>query len=133
MSATDRSASRTAPDHRLRADVGGAHGTAKTSTAAAFALVFGVSALVTALTAILTVVSVPLGVIGVILGIVGMKMAREPAVTGRGVAVGGLVLSILALLVAAAFAVGITTVLNDEGAVNRLERQVEDLRDRLPN
>lgn len=133
MSAMNRPTSRTAPDHRLPhgGDAGG--NPAKTSAAATFSLVFGVAALFSALTAILSVVSIPLGIIGVILGIVGMKMASQPGVTGRGVAIGGLVLSILALLLAAAFAVGVSTLLNDESAVNRLERQVEDLRDRLPD
>jgi hypothetical protein len=105
---------------------------AKTSTAATFALVFGVSALISALTVILSAVGLILGVIGVILGIVGLRMARRPGVTGRSVAIGGLVLSILAVLIAIAFAAGVTTFLNDEGAVDRLQRQVEEMRDDLP-
>ncbi|MFC0098963.1 hypothetical protein ACFFKH_15705 [Micromonospora marina] len=60
-------------------------------------------------------------------------MAARPAVTGRGVAVAGLVLSVLALLLGLALGAGITTFLNDDSAVDRLQQQVDDLRDRLDN
>ncbi|MBM0232039.1 hypothetical protein JNW91_09260 [Micromonospora sp. STR1_7] len=104
----------------------------KTSSAAAFALVFGVAALFSVLTVILSAVGLLLGIIGIILAIIGMRMSRRPGVTGRGLAIGGLILSILAVLVALAFAAGITTFLNNEDAVDRLDRRVEDLRDKLP-
>ncbi|MGB2566909.1 DUF4190 domain-containing protein [Micromonospora citrea] len=104
---------------------------AKTSAAAAFALVFGVAALFSVLTAILAWIGLVLGIIGVILGIVGLKMSRRPGVTGRGVAIGGLVLSALAVLLGLALAAGITTFVNDEGAVDRLQQRVDDLRDKL--
>jgi hypothetical protein len=110
---------------------GGPGTAAKTSAAATFALVFGVSALISVLTAILAWIGVVLAIIGVILGIVGLKMARRPGVTGRGVAIGGLVLSVLALLIGLALGAGITTFLNNEGAVDRLQQQVDDLRDRI--
>ncbi|MBM0229384.1 hypothetical protein DKT69_32955 [Micromonospora sicca] len=106
---------------------------AKTSPAAAFALVFGVAALVCVLTAIFAPVGLVLGIIGLILGIVALRMTRRPGVTGRGVAIGGLVLSVIAVLVAIAFAAGVTTFLNNKQAVDRLERQVEHLRDKLPH
>ncbi|MFG3422507.1 DUF4190 domain-containing protein [Micromonospora sp. NPDC049460] len=114
-----------------RTRAGRAGPSAKTSAAAAFALVFGVAALISVLTVILSWIGLLLGIIGVILGIVGLKMARRPGVTGRGVALGGLVLSALAVLIGLAFAAGITTFLNNESAVNRIQRQVDDLRDRL--
>ncbi|MBQ0905342.1 hypothetical protein [Micromonospora sp. U21] len=104
---------------------------AKTSAAATFALVFGVAGLFSVLTAILAWVGLVLGIIGIILGIAGLKMARRPGVTGRGVAIGGLVLSILAVLIGLGLAAGITTFLNNEGAVDRLQQQVDDLRDKL--
>ncbi|WP_018783864.1 DUF4190 domain-containing protein [Micromonospora sp. CNB394] len=107
--------------------------TAKTSTAAALALVFGVAALFSVLTAILAWIGVVLAIVGVVLGIVGLKMAARPGVTGRGVAIGGLVLSVLALLLGLALGAGITTFLNDDSAVDRLQQQVDDLRDRLDN
>ncbi|MEU5551848.1 hypothetical protein ABZ738_18945 [Micromonospora sp. NPDC047793] len=93
---------------------------------------FGVAALISVLTAILASVGLVLGIIGIILGIIGLRMARRPNVTGWGLAVGALVLNIVAVLIAIAFAAGLTTFLNNENAVNRLERQVEDLREKLP-
>ena len=59
-------------------------------------------------------------------------MTRRPGVTGRGVAIGGLVISVIAVLLALAFAAGVTTFLNNKQAVDRLERQVEDVRNKLP-
>ena len=109
----------------------GAGTAAKTSAAATFSLVFGVAALISVLTAILAWIGVVLAIIGLILGIVGLKMARRPGVTGRGVAIGGLVLSVLALLIGLALGAGVSTFLNDEGAVDRLQQQVDDLRDRI--
>lgn len=111
---------------------GGGSGTAaKTSAAATFALVFGVAALISVLTVILSWAGLILGIIGVVLGIVGLKMAGRPGVTGRSVAIGGLVLSALAVLIGLAFAAGISTFLNNEAAVDRMQQQVDDLRDRL--
>lgn len=104
---------------------------AKTSAAATFGLVFGVAALLSVLTAILASVGLLLGIIGVILAIIGLRMSRRPGVTGRGVAIGGLVLSALAVLLGLALAAGITTFVNNEGAVDRLEKRVSDLRDKL--
>lgn len=108
-------------------------GRAKTSAAAAFSLVFGVAAFFSVLTAILAWIGLLLGIIGVILAIVGLKMSRRPGVTGRGVAIGGLVLSALAVLLGLALAAGISTFVNNEGAVDRLQQRVDDLRDRLDN
>ncbi|WP_416903418.1 DUF4190 domain-containing protein [Micromonospora echinospora] len=112
--------------------VRGAPTEAKTSAAATFALVFGVAALISVLTAILASVGLVLGIIGIVLGVVGLRMATRPGVTGRGVAIGGLVLSILAVVLGLALAAGVSTFVNNEGAVDRLERQVSDLRDKLP-
>ncbi|MFC6022844.1 hypothetical protein ACFP2T_42655 [Plantactinospora solaniradicis] len=131
MSAADHPIPGRGAQHATRHDVGGATG-AKTSTAATFALVFGVSALISSLTVILSVVGLILGIIGVVLGVAGLRMARRPGVTGHSVAIGGLVLSILAVLVAIAFAAGVSTFLNDQDAVNRLQDQVEQMRDDLP-
>ncbi|MGK5441490.1 hypothetical protein ACSNN7_06630 [Micromonospora sp. URMC 105] len=113
----------------VRAGNGG--GRAKTSAAATFALVFGVAAFFSVLTAILAWIGLLLGIIGVILAIVGLKMSRRPGVTGRGVAIGGLVLSALAVLLGLALVAGISTFVNNEGAVDRLQQRVDDLRDRL--
>lgn len=112
-------------EHRLKP--------AKTSAAAVFALVFGLSALLSVLTVILAPLALALSLVGIVLGFVGMKMAKRVGVTGKGVAIGGLVLSIIALLLAITAAVGVTTFLNNESAVDRLERQVQKLRDDLPS
>jgi len=105
---------------------------AKTSAAAAFALVFGLLAFCSVLTVILAPLAVVLAIVGIILGVVGLRMSRRVGITGRSVAIGGLVLAIIALLLAITAAIGITTFLNDDAAVNRLEQQVEKLRDDLP-
>jgi len=105
---------------------------AKTSAAATFALVFGLAALLSVLTIILSPLGLVLGLIGIVLGVVGLKMAKRPGVTGKGVAIGGLVLAVLAVLLSAAAAIGITTVLNDDSAVQRLEQRVEQLRSQVP-
>jgi len=71
---------------------------ARTSVAAVFALVFGVLALFSVLIVILAPVGLVFGVIGLILGVVGLRRARRPGITGKGVAAGGLVLSVVAVL-----------------------------------
>lgn len=105
---------------------------AKTSVAAAIALALGVAALLCVLTVILSPVGLVLGVLGIIAGIVGIKAAKKVGITGGGVAKTGLVLSVLAVIAAIVFAVGTVTFLNNQGAVDRLEQQVQNLRDKLP-
>ena len=106
---------------------------AKTSAAAAFALVFGVSALFCALTGILAPVAVVLGLIGIVLGIVGMKKGRLPGVTGRGVAIGGLVTALLGLLLGAAVLAGAAVFVNDSSNLDRLQGWIDDARSSLPS
>ena len=125
VAATDRDRERYEERHLVRP--------AKTSAAAAFALVFGVAALFTALTAILAPVAVVLGLIGLILGIAGLKMARRVGVTGKGVAIGGLVTAVLGLLLGAAVIAGAAVFVNDEQNLNRLEGWIEDVRNDLPS
>lgn len=105
---------------------------AKTSAAAAFALVFGVSALLSVLTIVVGPLGILLAIIGIILGVVGIRNARRVGVTGKGVATGGLVLSVIALLIAGLLAAGVTVFINDQQAVDRLEQKVQQLRDQLP-
>ena len=105
---------------------------ARTSAAAVFALIFGVLALFSVLIVILAPVGLVFGVIGLILGVMGLRRARRPGITGKGVAAGGVVLSVVAVLLAVAFAVGVVTVLNNQSAVDRLQHQVQNLRDKLP-
>ena len=106
---------------------------AKTSAAATFALVFGLAALFCALTAILAPAAVLFGLIGIVLGVVGLKMAKRPHVTGRGVAIGGLVTAILGLLLGGAVLAGIAAVVNDEQRLDQLQNQIDSLRDDVPS
>ena len=105
---------------------------AKTSAAAAFALVFGLAALFCALTAILSPAAVVFAVIGIILGIVGMKMAKRPGVTGKGVAIGGLVTAVLGLLIGGAVLAGAAALVNDERRLDQLQQQIDKLRESAP-
>ena len=73
-----------------------------------------------------------LAIIGIILAVVGYRMTKRVGVTGRGVATGGLVLSVIALLLAITAAIGITTFLNNQAPVDRLNPQVQQMQDKLP-
>jgi len=101
----------------------------KTSVAAVFALVFGVCSL----TVLLSPAALVLGIIALILAAAGIAMSRRPQVTGKGVAIGGLVTGLLALIVSGALLGGAATVLNNRSAVDRLDKQVQKLKDKLPN
>jgi hypothetical protein len=105
---------------------------AKTSAAAAFALVFGLSALICALTALLSPVAIVLGLIGIVLGIVGMKMAKRPGVTGKGVAIGGLVTALLGLVLGGVVLGGLTAVINNESQLDRIQGYLDKARAQLP-
>lgn len=104
----------------------------KTSAAAVFALVFGLAALFCALTAILAPAAVVFALIGIVLGVVGLKMSKKPHVTGHGVAIGGLVTAVLGLLLGGAVIAGAAVLVNDEGALDRISEQIDDLRDDVP-
>ena len=106
--------------------------TPKTSAAATFALVFGLSALICVLTVLLALPGLVLALVGLVLGAVGLSKTGKPWVTGKALAVSGLVLSGLALLLGVAVTVGTIALLNDQQAVDRLDEQLQDLRDGLP-
>jgi len=105
---------------------------AKTSAVAVFSLIFGLTALYAVLTVILSPLGLVLSLIGLVLGFLGIRAARTMGVTGKGVAISGIVLSVIALVGSIAIAAGVTFFLNDEDAVQRFENSVEDLRDDLP-
>lgn len=106
---------------------------AKTSAAAAFALVFGLAALFCALTAILSPVAVVFGLIGIVLALVAFKMTKKPGVTGKGVAIGGLVTAVLGLVLGGVVLGGLAAVVNDEAQLDRLQGYVDDAREQLPS
>ena len=110
-----------------------APGHAKTSAAAAFGLVFGLAALFCALTAILAPAAVVFGILGIIIAAAGMAMSKRPGVTGRGVAIGGLVTAILGLLLGGAVLGGLAAVVNNENAVNRISTQLDKIKEQLPS
>ena len=116
---------------------GGDHHTemrpAKTSAAAVFALVFGLAALFCALTAILSPAAVVFGILGIVLGIVGLKMAKRVGVTGKGVAIGGLVTAVLGLLLGGAVIGGLSALVNDEQRLDQLQNQIDELRSDVPS
>lgn len=104
----------------------------KTSAAAAFALVFGLSALICTLTILLSPVGVVFGLIAVILGFVGLSKSKRPLITGRGIAMSGLIMGLLGLLLGAAVLAGTATFLNNQDNIDRIEQRLEQLRDDFP-
>lgn len=128
MSAFDSS-----DDQRSTRDARGAVvvGSPKTSAAAVFALVFGLLSLFTALLALLAPLAVAFGLIGLILGIVGIRNAKQIDVTGKGVAIGGLVLSVIGLLLGVALLIGVTVFVNS-GGLDQLEQRIQDIRGDIP-
>jgi hypothetical protein len=106
---------------------------AKTSAAAVFGLVFGLAALFCALTGILAPAAVVFGVIGLILAVVGIKMAKRIGITGKGVAIGGLVTSLVGLILGGVVLAGITAVVNDQKQLDRVQRYIDDARSNLPS
>lgn len=106
---------------------------AKTSAAAVFGLVFGLAALFCALTGILAPAAVLFGVVGVILAVIGVKMAKRIGITGRGVAIGGLVTSVLGLVLGGVVLAGVTAVVNNQKQLDRVQRYIDDARSNLPS
>ena len=105
---------------------------AKTSAAAVFALVFGLAALFCALTAILSPAAIVFAVIGLILAVVGLKMAKKPGVTGKGVAVGGLVTALLGLILGGVIIGGLAAVVNNKSQLDRIQQYLDDAKAKLP-
>ena len=94
---------------------------------------FGLAALFCALTAILAPAAVVFGLIGLILGVVGLKMARRVGVTGKGVAIGGLVTAVLGLLLGLAVMAGAAVFVNDEARLDQLQTWIDDARGNIPS
>jgi hypothetical protein len=106
---------------------------ARTSAAAVFALVFGLIAFLAALTGLLAPVAVVFGLVGLILGVLGMRAGKRALTTGRGVAIGGLVLSVIALLLGIAAIVGVaTTVSNNPQILDQITNLVNNARNQVP-
>jgi membrane-bound ClpP family serine protease len=106
---------------------------AKTSAAAAFALVFGLAALFCALTGLLAPAAVVFGIIGLVLAVVGIKMAKRTGITGKGVAIGGLVTALIGLILGGVVLAGATAVVNNQKQLDRVQRYIDDARSNLPS
>ena len=106
---------------------------ARTSTAATFGLLSGLTALLATLTVILAPIGVILSIVGLILSVLGFRSSRRPGITGRTIAISGMLLSSIALILGVVLVSGAITVLNDESAVNWMEDQVQELRNNLPS
>ncbi len=106
---------------------------AKTSAAAVFALVFGLAALFCALTAILSPAAILFGIIGLILAVAGLKMAKRPGITGKGVAVGGLITALLGLILGGIVIGGLAAVVNNKSQLDRIQSYLDDAHTKLPS
>ena len=104
---------------------------ARTSAAAALGLVLGLTALFCVLSIVLSPLALLLGVVGILVSVLGLRNAGRTGITGRWLAVIGLLLSVGSLVLSLAALLGVTTVLNDRGAVDRIEQRLVDARDRL--
>lgn len=106
---------------------------AKTSSATVFGLVFGLAALFCAFTAILSPAAVLFGIIGLILAIAGPKMAKRPGITGKSVAVGGLVTALRGLILGGVVLGGLATFLNDKTQLDRIQSYLDKQQAKLPS
>lgn len=106
---------------------------AKTSAAAVFALVFGLSALFCALTGLLAPAAVVLGIIGLVLAAVAFGKVKRPGVTGKGVAIGGLVTALLGLVLGGVVLAGAAFIVNNDSQLDRLQGYLDDARSNLPS
>lgn len=76
------------------------------------ALVLGIVALLIALIPVIGILGGLLGIVGVILGTLGLAKVRRHQATNRGVALTGIILSVLAILVAVVWGLLIGVVFN---------------------
>ncbi|MBA2640218.1 MAG: DUF4190 domain-containing protein [Nocardioidaceae bacterium] len=105
---------------------------AKTSATAVFALIFGLLAFFGILSILFSPIALPLAVLGLIFGVVGIKRTTEPQRTGKALAIIGLILSVLALVLAVAAVVGGFILLDDPGVIDWLDTRLADARENLP-
>ena len=104
---------------------------AHTSPAATFSLITGVLAAYTAVLVFLSPADIVLGVAAVLLGLFGMRAASKVGVTGRWLAALGTLLGLGAILLGTLTLTDVHTSLNDKGAVDRMQQQVDQWRNRV--
>lgn len=99
---------------------------AKTSPVAVFALVFGLAAFIFALTGVLSPLAILFAIVGIVLGVMGRK-GLQPQLTGKGVATGGLVLAVIALLLGIVVIVGAVMGLIGPSLLGPVQQQFSNL------
>jgi hypothetical protein len=104
---------------------------AHTSGAAAFSLIVGVVAAYTALLVFAAPADIALGFVAVLLGLIGMRSASKVGVTGRWLAALGTLLGLGAILLGTLTMANVQTSLNDKDAVDRIQQQVDQWRNRV--
>jgi hypothetical protein len=62
-----------------------------------------------------------------------VKMAKRIGVTGKGVAIGGLVTSLIGLILGGVVLAGVTAVVNDQKQLDRVQKYIDDARADLPS
>lgn len=106
------------------------------------ALVCGIIALILSWIPLINLLSVVLGIAAIVTGVMGIRRAADPGVGQKGLAVGGLVTGVIALLLSLLILVGMASILSDpdvrdtfdrlrEGedpqeVIEDLERQIEE-------
>lgn len=119
-----------APPPQSWDDPGGAPPSQQGSNGLAIAaLVTGIIGLLLSWIPFVNVLALVLGIVAVGTGIAGVRRTRAPGVGGKGLAVGGLVTGIIAILVSlliiVLFVVGFSGALNDPDVRDSLDRLME--------
>jgi hypothetical protein len=81
---------------------------------------------------VLAPLAILFGIVGIVLGVIGRKKGAQAHLTGKGVATGGLVLGVIALLIGIAAVAGAVTVLVNPSLLDPVQQQFENLVNRLP-
>ena len=63
----------------------------------------------------------------------GLKGANKPAVSGRGVAVGGLVTALLGTILGGVVLGGVAAIVNNQSQLDRIQTYIDDARAKLPS
>lgn len=77
--------------------------------------------------------AIGLGIIGPVLAAAGLKRARKPGITGRGVAVGGLMTALLGTILGGVVLGGVAAIVNNNSQLDRIQTYIDDARAKLPS
>jgi VIT1/CCC1 family predicted Fe2+/Mn2+ transporter len=95
----------------------------RTSWAAAASLALGVAAVLLVLPYVFWQWALAIAIVGAVLGVLGIAATQHSWITGRGLAIIGLLLSAVAIAAALVMAFDVDFFLNDESALQRLQNQ----------